>query len=113
MKAVFLGLSASLLAVFMGVAQENQSPPPSSQGPTLSTQTQPSEVEKAKANATVMEPKLQPQITYSGPMVDIFRWENPLRATQRTNVVRGAHDDITVDLITRRPRGIVLFAFNF
>ena len=111
MKAVFLGLSASLLAVFMGVAQENQSPPPS-QGPTLSTQTQPSEVEKAKAT-TMVQPKLEPQITYSGPMVDLFRGENPLRTTQRTNVVRGAHDDVSVDLITRRPRGIVLFAVNF
>ena len=108
MKAVFLGLSASLLAVFMGVAQENQSPP-SSQGPTLSTQTQPSEVEKAKAT-TMVQPKLEPQITYSGPMVDLFRGENPLRTTQRTNVVR---DDVSVDLITRRPRGIVLFALNF
>ena len=113
MKAVFLGISASLLAVFMGVTQENQGPP-SSQGPTLSTQTQPSEVEKAKANATaVLQPKLEPQITYSGPMVDLWRGENPLRTTQRTNVAQRAHDDVSVDLITRRPRGIVLFALNF
>ena len=109
MKAVVLGLGVSLLAVFTGVAQENQPPP---QGPVLSTQTQPSEVEKARA-ATPVQPKLLPQITYSGPLADLSRGENPFRSAQRTNVVPRPHDDVTVDLITRRPRGIVLFAVNF
>jgi hypothetical protein len=110
MKVAVFGLVVSLLAAFTGAAQDHQ-PPPSSHGPTLSHQTQPSEVEKAKS--TLAQPKLQPQITYSGPLADLSRGENPLRPRQGKNVVRAAYDDITVDVITRRPRGIVLFAVNF
>ena len=109
MKAAVLVLGGSLLAAFLGMAQQNA--PPASQGPVISHQTQPSEVEKAKA--TVLQPKLQPQITYTGPAADLWRGQNPFRARQETNAVRATADDINTDLITRRPRGVVLFAVNF
>ena len=111
MKATVLGLGGLLLAAFTSVAQQNQDAPPPSRGPVISHQTQPSEVEKAKA--TVLRPKLQPQITYTGPAADLWRGENPFRPPQGTNGIRAAADDISTDLITRRPRGIVLFAVNF
>ena len=111
MKAVLLG--ASFLVASLGVAQERQTPPATpAQGPSLSTQVQPSEVDKAKA--TLWQPKLEPQITYSGPIADLINGQNPVRRPPAgTNMLRAPYDDMSVDLITRRPRGIVLFAINF
>jgi len=109
MKAVIFGLAALGFMASSGLSQQQQPPP---QQPSLSIQTQPSEMDKARA--AVWRPKLKTQITYSGPVVDLVRSEKPLETLPGgTNVVRVPHDDLSVDLITRRPRGIVLFAINF
>jgi hypothetical protein len=112
MKAVVFGLAASLLATSITWAQKQEQDPAPAQNQVLTYQVQPSEVEKAKT--IVVRPKLEPQITYNGVVVDLARGENLFQRSKRTNVTaRAAYDDLTVDIITRRPRGIVLFAINF
>ena len=60
-----------------------------------------------------LRPQLKPSVTYSGPVTDLLNGQNPLRPRPDTNVVYRFREDLSVDLITRRPRGIVLFAVNF
>jgi hypothetical protein len=113
MKVVVFAVGASLVGLSLSLAQEQQTSPPPAQGPVLSTQIQPSEVEKAKT--TAVRPKLQPQIKLNGPVVELARGQNPLApGTNETNVVTYVPpDDLSIDLITRKPRGIVLFALSF
>lgn len=106
---VLLWLVGLVLAASSGIAQDQ---PPLSGLPNaiLSYQEQPSVVEQAKASG--WRPPLEPQVTYSGALAEMHQ-RNSFRRTRVNKVVHQRYDDVNFDLITQRPRGIVLFAINF
>lgn len=83
-----------------------------SQGATLTHHNETVEAPKPQVQGP-LRPQLKPSVTYSGPFTDLLNGQNPLRPRPDTNVVYRFREDLSVDLVTRRPRGIVLFAVNF
>ena len=114
MKASLFGFTAVVAAVVCAAAQQDQATPPQSgRGPTVSYQVQPSVMEQAESAMVLARPSLEPQITYTGPLVALARGENVFAGVpESTNIVYAP--SLAPGLLEpRRPPGLVLFAISF